>query len=191
MAAARRKIYTRSEYLAREVRARDRHEFLKGEMIMMEGATIDHSQIKSNLILRLHDVVRAKGCELFATSLRLGVNEGEYYVYPDVMVICGEIELERGREDVVTNPKMVIEIWSEATKHYDSTTKFSIYARIPSLQEYVMIDQRRVHVECFRRAPNNQWENELFENKRDTLRLQSIGEKISLVKIYERVWEDR
>ncbi len=117
--------------------------------------------------------------------MRLLIKKQTLYTYPDVMVICGKVLFEGGRQDVVLNPTVIIEVLSESTSSYDHTRKFAAYRQIPALQEYVMIDQSRVYVECFRRNKSNLWVLEAYEKLKNKLRLQSLGVEIPLAAIYD------
>jgi Uma2 family endonuclease len=112
------------------------------------------------------------------------------YTYPDIVVICGRIEFAPGRTDTVTNPTLIIEVWSESTKDYDRGSKFAIYRQLPTLQEYVMIDQARVYVESFRRVEGAKWLLESYEQREDQLQLHSLELELPLHKIYNKVdWQ--
>jgi len=46
-----------------------------------------------------------------------------------------------GRKDVIINPLVIIEVLSDSTRKFDKTGKFELYQRIPSLKEYILIEQ--------------------------------------------------
>jgi Uma2 family endonuclease len=47
------------------------------------------------------------------------------------------------------NPVVLIEILSDATREYDRTQKFDLCKEIPSLREYILVEQSAVLVEVF------------------------------------------
>jgi Uma2 family endonuclease len=51
----------------------------------------------------------------------------------------------------------VAEVLSDSTAAYDRGLKFEQYQRLPSLQEYLLIEQDRVHVDLFRRNAEGLW----------------------------------
>jgi len=87
--------------------------------------------------------VRPKGCSTFSSDLRVKTPDG-LFTYLDVMVVCGPVSLTRDRPDTVTNPCIIVEILSEATRDYDRGEKFTLYQAIPTFQEYLLIEQDRV-----------------------------------------------
>lgn len=189
MAVARKKVYTPEEYLRMEERSEIRHEFVNGEIYDMSGSTARHNDICGNLTFALQSAIRKGklGCRVYANDMRLHILKANMYTYPDIMLICGKLEFDHGRQDVVLNPIVIIEVLSESTSNYDHTRKFAMYRQIPSLSEYVMIDQARVSVECFRRNRTKFWVLEALESLRETLRLQSVAIEIPLATIYDNV----
>jgi Uma2 family endonuclease len=189
MAVARKKIYTPDEYLRLEERSETRHEFVNGEVHAMAGSTTTHNDICVNLTVALQSAIRKEKlpCRVYATDLRLRIPKANMYTYPDVMLICGRIEFDAGCQDIVLNPVVILEVLSESTSHHDHTRKFAAYRQIPSLQEYVMIDQARVSVEIFRRDKTKFWIFEALEDFKSVLQLKSVGIEIPLAAIYEGV----
>jgi len=189
MAVARKKIYTPQEYLKMEERSETRHEFVNGEIYDMSGGTATHNKIAVNVSFALESVIRKNKlpCRSFVNDLRLRILKANMFTYPDVMLICGKIEFEARRQDVVLNPVVIFEVLSESTSNYDRSRKFAAYRQIPSLEEYVMIDQARVSVEVFRRDKTKFWIFEALEELTDTLKLKSVGIEISIAGIYDGV----
>lgn len=189
MAVARKKLLTPEEYLALEERSEIRHEYVNGESYAMAGGTANHNRITINTIVAADTAIRRaeKPCSVFATDMRLRIKQADVYAYPDVMIVCGKLEFDAGRKDVATNPVVIIEVLSDSTEKYDRTKKFAYYRQIRSLQEYVMIDQSRVYVECFRRNQSHFWVLEAYEELSETLRLEAVGIEIPLKAIYEGV----
>ena len=130
------KTYTAQEYLELEVNSQDRHEFINGEIILMTGGTPDHNEISANLIGALKLTLKGKPYRTFTSDQRLWVPQLNNYTYPDVMVVAKPIELQSGRTDTVTNPLLIAEVLSKATRAYDRDDKFAAYRSIPSFQEY-------------------------------------------------------
>lgn len=189
MAVARKKIYTPEEYLRMEERSEVRHEFVNGEIFDVAGGTANHNRITVNLTVAIQNALRKakKSCSVFTTDMRVQIKKANAYTYPDLMIVCGKLEYEPGRMDVLVNPTVIFEVLSDSTREYDHTRKFQIYRKLASLQEYVMVEQDRVTVECFRRIESGLWVFEGYETLRETLRLKSVGIGISLGAIYENV----
>ncbi|MGY2778258.1 Uma2 family endonuclease [Thermostichus sp. MS-CIW-23] len=157
-ALAPRKTHTSEEYFALEAESEAtggiRREFRNGEIIEITGGTPIHSQLITSVNALLWLKLRGKGFSVFSSDLRLYIPAFEQYVYPDGMVIQNPVQLKEGRKDTVTNPILIVEVLSPATESYDRGAKFAAYRSLPTLQEYLLIDQARISVEHYRRQGN-------------------------------------
>ena len=145
------------EFLAWENEQPARHEYFRGEVFAMAGGSPRHNVLCSNVIAALHAALRDKGCVVLTSDQRVGLAEGERYVYPDVSVVCGAIALEPGTRDVLTNPTALVEVLSGSTEQYDRGLKWEGYQRIASLDDYLLVSQSEPRVEHFRRSANAAW----------------------------------
>ena len=82
---------------------------------------------------------------------------------------------------------MIAEVLLESTANYDRGEKFRLYRTIPTLQEYILIEQSEIHVEQFSKTDNNKWILSEYDNQNALLPLSSIGFQISLLDIYDKV----
>lgn len=74
--------------------------------------------------------------------------------YPDVMVSCVQLS----QSAVFTNqPILLVEVLSPSTSAIDRREKLIAYKQIPSLQEYLIVHQRKRCVEIYRRDEANGW----------------------------------
>ncbi len=103
------------------------------------------------------------------------------------MVVCAKPELVAGRTDTIINPKIIIEVLSKSTAGYDRGDKFQAYWTVDTVEEYVLIDQYRVHVEYFRPVSDKEWLLRVLTKADDVLKLESIEVEIALNKIYRNV----
>jgi Uma2 family endonuclease len=190
MAAVATKIrYTPEQYLALERKAEIKSEYINGWIYAMSGASREHNLIAANTLAELHVQLRGRPCETYPSDMRVSVKATKLYTYPDVVVVCGEPRFEDEHVDTLLNPTVLIEVLSpstEATEAYDRGEKFAHYRRLDSLQEYVLIAQNRLRVEHYARQ-GEQWLLTEFSSPDDLLPLASIGVKISLHEIYDRV----
>jgi Uma2 family endonuclease len=187
MASLPKDYLTPEDYLARERAAETKSEYFDGEVFAMAGASRAHNLIVFNVASRLGPQLRGGRCEAYVGDMRVKVSATGLYTYPDVVVVCGNPQLEDDHLDTLLNPSLIIEVLSPSTESYDRGQKFAHYRRLESLQEYVLIAQDRVHVERFVRQPDGQW---LFLAATDPARavpLSSIDGQLALSEVYERV----
>ncbi|MDM8551508.1 Uma2 family endonuclease [Desulfobacterales bacterium HSG2] len=126
-------------------------------------------------------------CEAFASDLRVEVDKDKHYTYPDVAVVCGELEFAEQRKDTITNPIMIAEVLSDSTEDYDRGTKFALYRNIKTLKDYVLIDQARGHIEYFFKEDDGTWRLQEYFNLDECLTLRSVRVEISIRDICHRV----
>ncbi|NEQ33521.1 MAG: Uma2 family endonuclease [Leptolyngbya sp. SIO4C5] len=184
IAASPTKTYTVEEYLALELASDSRSEYRNGQIIPMTGGTPAHNQIASALNALLWFGLRGKPYSLFVADQRLWIPSADLYTYPDAMVIANPLELKSGRKDTVMNPLLIAEVLSESTQGYDRGDKFAAYRTIPTLQEYLLIEQSKPAVEQFVKQSENQWLLTAYSGLEAKVKLASIEVEIALGDLY-------
>lgn len=182
-----RQTYSPDEYLAQEELAEFRSEYRDGEIVPMTGGSLNHNRILGALYAHLRFSLRGKGAEPFASDVRLWIPEYRQYTYPDLMVIQGAPIYHLERTDTITNPVVIVEVLSESTRDYDGSTKFKFYRSIPSLQEYVMIDQYQVGIEQYTKTEGKSWLFRDYGAEDKVLVLSSLGLEVAIADLYEGV----
>jgi Uma2 family endonuclease len=124
------------------------------------------------------------------SDVRLWIPERRIYTYPDVMIIDGEPEYFPNRTETVLNPILIVEVWSKGTKSYDRESKFDAYRTIPSFQEYLLIDQTRIHVEQYSKTGMKQWSFCEYDDSDEAIAFTKIPFQISLADLYNKVQLD-
>lgn len=178
---------TESEYLSLERKAEVRHEFFDGEMFAMAGGSPAHSLIATNVAGELRAQLKGRPCRPYNSDLRHKVELTGLITYPDVSVICGELEYARGTDDTVINPTLLIEVLSETTEAYDRGRKFLNYQRIPSLREYLLVSQHEPRIEQFVRGEGGQWTWRVTEGMESATELPSLGISLPLSEVFDGV----
>lgn len=174
------------EYLAAERRSEIKHEYDRGYVIAMAGASRWHNVITSNLNREVSTQLKGRPCETYANDMRVLVADTGLYTYPDLAIACGEPRFLDSELDTLLNPVAIVEVLSPSKEAYDRGKKFAHYRRIPSLVEYVLVAQDRPLVERFTRR-GDEWVLATFEGLDAALALESAGVRIPLREIYERV----
>lgn len=179
--------YTAEEYLELEIASDSRNEFRDGEIIPMTGGLPDHNKIAGNLYILLKLALKHQNYEILLLDQRLWIPAVQLYTYPDVMVLPKPIELQAGRRDTVMNPCFVAEVLSKSTQSYDRGDKFVAYRSIPTFQEYLLIDQHRVHVEHHLKTAANQWLFSEYDDPTVKVALTTVGMQILIADLYDGV----
>jgi Uma2 family endonuclease len=171
------------EYLDGELLSEVKHEFIDGSVYAMAGASADHGRIAGNLFAAFlrHLQERKSPCEPFLADMK--VKTGKKFFYPDVLISC-----EQEENDYYRNaPLLIVEVVSQSTRKKDNTLKRLSYQNIPSMEEYVLIEQNFVDVEMCRRS--NHWRPEHYYLG-DKVHFTSIDLTLPVEDIYARVMNE-
>jgi len=174
---------TPQEYFEWEAHQELRHEYFDGEVFAMTGGSLPHADIALNIASILRGHLRGR-CKVRNSDARVGITDDGPFVYPDVSVSCDE--RDRTAQKFSRYPCLVVEVISPGTEAYDRGGKFSLYRRLESLQEYVLVGSETRTVEVFRRGKDEQW---LFipYGEHDEIELTSVEIKFSMDAVYEDV----
>jgi Uma2 family endonuclease len=179
---------TPGEYLALERSSLDiKHEFFDGDVFAMVGAKINHNRININLAGELRNTFKAdkSPCEVLSNDMRVKIENN--YTYPDIVIFCGDAQFEDNKFDTLTNPVIIIEILSDSTEAFDRGDKFTYYRAIPALKEYILVSQKKYHVEQYIRSDNGKWEYRSYESPDQMLNMESVNCDVLLSEIYLNV----
>jgi Uma2 family endonuclease len=176
------------EYLRLERDALDKHEFHDGEILAMSGGTVRHSLISANVSREIGNRLKGKACRNYDSNLRVRPAPNRY-LYPDNTVICGPVEYDPADPygETITNPKVIVEVLSPSTEKYDRTTKFDLYRKIASLEEYVLIYQSEPRIEIFARKPDGTWSIDVAAGMSAVAKLRSIHVDLPLTDAYSNI----
>lgn len=186
MTALPKPIYNAEEYLALEKTADYRSQFYDGEIFAMAGASRRHNVAAGNLYANLHFQLRNRPCEIYQNDMRVKVSR-DLYTYPDIVIVCGEPRIEKKHGENLLDPLIIIEVLSPSTEKFDRGEKAQLYRLMPSLEEYVLISQDKMHVEHFVRQKNGGWLLTELSDAGDILELPTIACQVSLSDVYAKI----
>ena len=174
---------TLEAYLKWENAQVERHEFHRGEVFAMVGGRRVHGRVVGNIARELGLCLKGTPCQVFSESMKVQIGE-DTVLYPDVFVTCDRSDL--ATDLIFRSPTVVVEVLSPSTQAYDRSQKFALYRRIPSLQEYILVDPDTRRVEGFRRDAQGQW---VLHDMSDGLVLEaaSIGATVPLAEVFDGV----
>ncbi|HEY2383634.1 MAG TPA: Uma2 family endonuclease [Terriglobia bacterium] len=178
--------YSLDEYFSVEESSPIRNEYYDGQIFAMAGASLRHNGIAANVLSFVRPAILGQGCQTFGSGLRVQT-PGGLYTYPDLSVVCGEPLIIAGRPDTLTNPILLAEVLSDATREYDRNQKFTLYREIPTLREYILVEQDAPLVEVFRRSGKN-WQPQIYDDLDAAAPLESIRLTIPLRDVYQAVF---
>ncbi len=177
--------FSPQDYLAIEQENTIRHEYRRGLVYAMAGGSDDHSRLSVNLLTEINLHLRDSDCQFFSEDVKVNYAD-DFFYYPDAFVTCDR----RDQKDryVKRYPKLIAEVLSPSTEEFDRGMKFEDYQSLDSLEEYVLISQTEMRVECRRRVASNrnQWETELYRLG-ERISLKSIGLEVTVADLYRGI----
>ncbi|WP_183493755.1 Uma2 family endonuclease [Neolewinella aquimaris] len=182
-----------TEYLAFEQQGEVRYEYHEGEVFAMAGGTIQHSIICANCagLLRSEIVAGGKKCIAFNSEVKVEINEGSRYVYPDAAVVCGKVNESDTITGAVRNPRVIVEVISASSADYDRGSKMRYYLSLPTVREILLIDQDKIHVTLYRRyEESNLGSFHYADGLEESITLASLGVSLPLSELYRDVQID-
>jgi Uma2 family endonuclease len=181
--------YTPEEYLRREYDAPEKHQFYHGEIWAMAGGTAEHSLIISNVNRELGNRLKGERCRVYDSNLRVRIPRTTLYTYPDVSVVCGEIDFDSldKRRTTMLNPALVVEVLSPSTEAWDRGEKLQSYIQIDSLREYVLISSQLASVETFFRQSDGTWLYAPTTTPATAVKIRSLNIDLLFADIYAGV----
>lgn len=186
MTVSKNQFYISPEdYLEGEQVSPIKHEYRRGHVYAMVGAKKPHIIITSNLIIMLGNHLNNTPCLVLTSDIKVRLEAADCYYYPDVAVTCDERDTN-STEDFILYPILVIEVLSPSTAAFDRGEKFADYQTSPSLQEYVLINQAQMSVECFRLSESGSWVSQIYEQE-DEVYFDSINFRCDVASIYRKV----
>lgn len=185
--AAPRTQVSEQEYLAYERAAEERHEYADGEIFAMSGGTWEHSLIASNITGELRAALLERRCTVHGSDMRIHIPSTGRYTYADALVVCDRPVFTDEARDTLENPTVIVEVLSDSTERYDRGDKFEQYQTIASLKDYVLVSQKKVRVEHFRKQPDGTWVLRVA-GPGDGIVLDSVGCELRVDRVYLKVF---
>ena len=180
------RIYTESEYLEYDLHSEHKNEFFNRQIYAMAGTSEKHNTISVNISSELRSQLKNKPCKVYAGEMRIKVQSTGLFAYPDLMVVCPEIQFSGDKPDTVLNPILIIEILSDSTESTDRGAKFAHYRKIPSLREYVLVSQNSQKIEKYHLNASSKWELEETTEDNPKIEFHSISCILKLEEVYDK-----
>lgn len=175
--------FTPQEYFDWEAQQDIRYEYFDGQVFAMTGGSLPRADIAMNIASVLRQSLQRR-CKVRNSDAKVGITDTGPFIYPDISVTCDQRDWTA--QQFSRYPCLIIEVLSPGTEAYDRGGKFSLYRRLESLQEYVLVGSETKFVDLFRRSQTGEWTFIPYVEG-DDIELTSVGLTISINLIYEDV----
>jgi Uma2 family endonuclease len=149
-------VFSAADYLHWESQQTEKYEFLNGEVFAMGGASRRHVTIAGNLFSALDQALEDSPCRAYMADMKVQAHADCAYFYPDVLVTCDPADHKA--DYYMSAPCLIVEVLSPATAGYDRGEKFAAYRQLASLQDFVLIDPQRRHIEHYVKTAQGLWQ---------------------------------
>ncbi|MBF0117875.1 MAG: Uma2 family endonuclease [Desulfobacterales bacterium] len=188
MLAEKIQTISEEEYLEMERVSEIKHEYHEGEIFAMAGASDSHNLITANVIREIGIQLKTKNCFAYVNDMKIRINKLKKYLYPDIMVVCGEKKFfDNQKKDALLDANLIVEVLSDSTEAYDRGDKFRYYRQLNSLKEYLLISQKEKRVEKYLKNETGFWMFSETNEDQPQIILESIDCKLNLEDIYQKV----
>ena len=171
--------YTLDEYFAIEQASVERHEYFAGEVSVVPGASFVHATITTNVGAAFWNAVRSSPYVAFSCGMRIRTPAG-LYAYPDASIVEVPVDVVRaGETDTVGNPIVLVEV-----RHDQRRPKFDLYRSIPTLRDYLLIEQTHPQIE-HRFLTDGQWRSTTLTE--GAVRLTGVDLELPFDLVYEGI----
>jgi Uma2 family endonuclease len=182
MVAIVEKHMTRDEYIAFELKAARRHEFINGQLFEMPGELDTNNAMALALAFLFMNSLSSKNYMVFAHDVKVAIPDEEKYYYPDVFV-TNEPRTDENKY-IKSAPVLIAEVLSPSSRITDTVDKYLDYTKIPALQYYLVVEPETVHITLYQRNGDGQWQADIFTHKEQSIDLPLLGMQIPVSSVY-------
>ncbi len=180
------KYLSPNEYLIQESQANIRHEYVDGEIFAMAGASERHNKIALNIAFQLRAATRGTNCSIFMSDMKIRVQQGKRFYYPDVSMCC---DLKDNDPYFKDQPCLIAEVLSKSTATTDRREKWLAYRNISSLRYYLLVNSNQPKIDYFHRINNEIWELGQLTSSQESLAINCASQqaKLHFADIFEDI----
>ncbi len=173
------------DYLAGELAAEVKHEYVAGVVYAMVGATNAHNIIATNLLRSLGNQLTDSPCREFNsdTKVRIQTRAGTRFYYPDAQVVCKPNPQSDTFQD---SPALIFEVLSDSTRRTDEGEKKESYLSISSLNAYVLVEPDMPAAVVFRRIESG-FERVVYNQADSVIALRDPDINLAFSEIYRDI----
>jgi Uma2 family endonuclease len=183
------------DYLVLENASRYKHEYLDGLIYAIQGEPVRgmaggsaiHADLIRNAGFALHGKLKGSACSVKMTEMRLRVAAADAVFYPDVLVHCQPLGNPATTVEL-TEARLVIEVLSPTTQHFDRGDKLQAYQKLQGLQHIILLSSMEEAAwHCQRVPADAAWSPLAPWPAGTTLALDGLGLSLGWDEVYAGV----
>jgi Uma2 family endonuclease len=180
------KKHTAEEYLKGERESSAKSEFNDGQILGKNNSNRWHNLIATNTAIAVGSRLHNHKCDIYVNAMCVQLKSTRY-CYPDVVIVNGEPQFADNNFDVLTNPTVIVEVFSGKTNTSDKTEKLENYLAMDSIRECLLIKEDEMRVEHYAKQNAKQWIYRIYNERDDVISIEAVNCKVSLQEIYAQL----
>lgn len=185
--------YTVEEYFEIEAQSEEKLEYVNGYIVPKfldaitseAGGTHTHALISTNVSIALGIALKGKPCYVIGSDLK--IKSDANLRFPNAMVICDEPKFEENKNNVITNPSILVEVVSPESSKRDYGKKRLEYFTIESLMYYIIVEQDSPFISVYTKNTDGSFLLVDYNFNKPIIPLPLLNIQINLNDVYERV----
>ena len=173
-------------YAVSERNGSGKNEYADGKTLSKAGSNRWHNLICTNTAIAVGSRSNGHKSDIYVNDMRVQLSPN-LFCYPDVVIVSGEPNFTDGNFNVLTNPTIIVEIFSSATNSSNKTDKLESYLAMNSVRECLMVKEDEMRVEHYAKQNPKQWIYRIYNEREDVISLDSVNCKVSLQEIYAQI----
>lgn len=161
-----------------------RYEYVDGEIYRRPDQYVRHALICSHAIYLLYDALQDDPRSVCNSQILIQLSETRY-VYPDVTVSSHAWYDEEDEAQIIHDPYVVVEVVSTLTRERDQNIKAALYQECPTIQEFLLVDNKAPEVCLYRRGETNHWTIFTYDIDND-MELTSLNVRFPVAEFYRK-----
>lgn len=174
------------DYMVSERHSATKNEYMNGRVLARSGSNRWHNLIVSNAAIAIGSRMHGHKCEIYVGNMRVKL-PNSCICYPDVVVVNGEPKFTDGNADILENPTIVVEIFSNTTNSSDKTQKLENFLAMDSIKECLLVKEDEMRIEHYAKQNAKQWIYKIYNEREDVVALDSVNCKLSIAEVYAQV----
>ena len=174
------------DYITAERQGSARQEYFNGQVIPKSGGNRWHNLIATSMAVAIGTRLQGNKAETYVNGMRVQL-KNRIICYPDVVVVSGEPTFADSNLDILLNPTVIMEVFSDVTNPTEKSRKLEAYLAVESIRECLQVRADEMRVEHFSKQNPKQWIYRIYNERDDVISLDSLNIKMSVAEVYSMV----
>jgi len=163
-----------------------KNELLDGKIVQKPAANRWHNLISTNFAIAVGSRIHRSTCEIYASDMAVRIGQNSI-TFPTISVVNGSPEFSDDAQELLTNPTVIIEIYSALSYSVNHLQKLEGFLTIPKIKECLLVNESEMRIEHYARQNAKQWIYRIYNERDDVISLESVNCKLSMAEVYAQV----